>query len=137
MTRNEWARLILAAAISPSVPILTLAITYSQSSGSNAWFPFLFLFGYLFFCLFGLPVVGILVNKKTLSSCIIGGGCTAIAPVLLLDLLSGGSGSTADNLRGYLQLFVMGCLGGVLFWLIAFAKLSEIKAAFTEKRNTK
>jgi hypothetical protein len=123
-SKLQWFRLILAAAISPSVPIFALATTLSRISGSEHWFPIVFLFGYLFFCLFGLPVIGILIKTPPLMSCLIGGGAVTILPILLLSLFSLPS---ANNVYGgrmlfdLLILFVAGGLGGILFWGVAFA----------------
>lgn len=128
VTNNERYRLILAIAISPSVPILVFATLNWRSSGSAAWFPILFVLGYLCFFLFGLPVVGILIKKKTLVSSMLGGGCAAVAPVFLLSLLtlfSSGNFLSSENLFGFVLLFVSGCLGGALFWAIAFFNINK------------
>lgn len=120
----EWFRLITAALISPSVPILALATTLYETSGSEHWFPIVFVFGYLFFCLFGLPVIGILMRKRTLMSCLIGGGVVTLVPILLLSILSLSSSNNIYDGRmvfDMLALFLMGGLGGVVFWGIAFA----------------
>ncbi|MFZ6756445.1 hypothetical protein ACO0K9_04435 [Undibacterium sp. Ji50W] len=117
MKNKERYRLILAIAISPSVPILTLATLNWQRSGSTAWFPILLVLGYACFFLLGLPIAGILIKKKTLLSAMLGGACASIAPIFLLDLLSLFS---AGNVSLYALLFITGSVGGALFWLIAF-----------------
>ena len=128
--KREWFRLILAGVISPSVPMLALAITMWKGSGSTAWFPLVFLFGYLFFFLFGRPVIGILLKKRTVLSCAIGGGCVAITPILLLGLFSVPS---SNNVFGgnmpfdLMLLFGAGAIGGAVFWGIAFARTKTAK----------
>jgi hypothetical protein len=120
----EWIRLILAAMISPSVPILGLATTLARTSGSQHWYPIVFLFGYLFFCLIGFPVIGVLIRKRTLISCLIAGGAITIVPILLLSLFSLPSSNNVYGGRMLLDLlilFAMGMLGGLLFWGLAFA----------------
>lgn len=128
---HEKVRLVLAIIISPVVPILALSIAYWVGTGSKAWFPIFFLFGYIFFFLIGLPVVGILLRKKTILNFAIGGGCTSVAPILLLNLFSLFSGNkilTAETLVSLGALFIAGVFGGMLFWVIAFAEIkSKIK----------
>ena len=116
-------RLVLAGAIAPCVPILTMATMYWRISGSANWFPVMFVVGYLCFFLFGLPTIGILLKKRTLPSCLLGGGVAAIAPMLLLDLFSlpvPANVFNVQNLIGHSILFATGCVGGALFWLIGF-----------------
>jgi hypothetical protein len=123
-SKFEWFRLILAMVISPSVPMTALATTMWQASGSKAWFPLVFLFGYLFFCLFGLPVIGILIKKRTVMSCIVGGGVVTIVPILLLSVFSFSSSNSVLGDRmlfDLMILFMTGSLGGLLFWVVAFA----------------
>jgi hypothetical protein len=120
LSKREWLRLMLASVIAPSVPILALSI---MSYGRVV--PFLLLLGYLSFFLIGLPIVGILLKKKAFLSCVIGGGCAAITPIFLLNALSFFAANhffTLENLFGYGSLFIEGCVGGALFWLIAFAE---------------
>ena len=134
VSKPELFRVILAGVISPTVPILALSIAYWNGTGSKAWFPIFFIFGYFFFFLIGLPIVGILLNKRTVLSCAIGGGCVSIAPILLLDLFSLFSKNNIFTFEMVLNLgllFIAGCVGGALFWLIAFSKktsrVSELK----------
>ena len=72
-------RLIAAAIVAPSVPIGLLAFTYATQTGSNAWYPVLFFFGYLFFILLGLPVLGILIHSRKMFTCAIAGGAVSVA----------------------------------------------------------
>ena len=121
--KREWTRLILAALIAPAVPLLGLSTTLWQSSGSKAWFPLVFIFGYCFFFLFGLPVIGMLLKKRTIFRCSIGGGSVTIAPILLLSLFSLSSTNQTfqgDMLFHLLLLFIAGAVGGILFWVLAF-----------------
>jgi hypothetical protein len=120
LSKREWLRLILASIIAPSVPILALSI---MSYGRVV--SFLLLLGYLSFFLIGLPIIAILLVKKNFLSCVIAGGCTAITPIFLLNMLSFFAANyffTLQNLFGYGTLFIEGCVGGALFWLIAFAE---------------
>lgn len=119
VSKHEWLRQILASAISPSIPILALSII---SYGRVV--PLLFIFGYLSFFFVGLPIVGMLLKKKAFWGCVVGGGCASIIPILLLNSLSLFATNhifTLENLFGYGSLFIEGCVGGALFWLIAFA----------------
>lgn len=128
MSRRELFRLILAIAIAPSVPMLALSIT----NYGKAWVPFILIFGYLSFFLIGLPIVGILLKKKNFWSCVIGGSCAAIIPVVLLNALSLFAINhifTLENLYGYGSLFIEGGVGGALFWLIAFADKKSDKGS--------
>jgi hypothetical protein len=125
MSRREWIRLLLAMAIAPNVPILALSMPAWLETGSTFGFRFFYLFGYLTFFLFGLPAIGILLTRKTWLSCAVAGGCVTILPVVLLGLLSFfgmGSALTTETLVGLAPLFAWGSLGGLVFWLIAFAK---------------
>lgn len=117
-------RFIAAAIISPSIPIGLLAFTYAYKTGSNAWYPILFLFGYLFFLLIGLPILGVAINSRKIFTCTMAGGGTAIAPIFLLSIFSIFSNNqigTLDMAFNLAALFLSGCLGGFVFWLIAFA----------------
>ena len=121
-------RLIIAAIVSPSLPIGLLAFTYASQTGSNAWYAILFLFGYLFFILLGLPVLGILIHSRKLSTCAIGGGTVTVAPVFLLGIFSIFSDNqvfTSETVLNLSLLFFAGCLGGAVFWLIAFAQVKK------------
>lgn len=123
-------RFIAAAIISPSVPIGLLAFIYANQTGSDSWYPILFLFGYLFFILIGLPVLGFVVFSRKLSTCVIAGGSVAIAPILLLSIFSIFSSNQIGNSNMALSLaalFLAGCSGGIVFWLIAFAEKSTQK----------
>ncbi len=120
--------MILAMAISPSVPILAISFAYWWGTGSTAWFAIFFLFGYLFFIVIGIPVAAILVlqQKRQLLACVIAGGVVTVAPLLLLTMLSMSASVfnfTAETRGNYALLFLSGCLGGGLFWLIALGKL--------------
>lgn len=117
-------RLIAAAIVSPSLPIGLLAYTYASQTGSNAWYPVLFFFGYLFFILFGIPVVGALTHSRNLFSCAIAGGIVTVAPIFLIGIFSIFSNNqifTVDMVLNLILLFLAGCFGGILFWGIAFA----------------
>lgn len=125
-TKKDWIRLIAAIIISPAVPILTLAIVFWKGTGSKAWFPLFFIFGYLFFFLIGLPLVGILLKKRTVSSCAISGGIVSVLPILILGILSIFSPNTVftgEMLANLFLLFLVGAMGGAVFWGIAFARL--------------
>jgi hypothetical protein len=120
----EWVRLTVAAVVSPVVPILALATTMWRVSGSKAWFPLIFTFGYLFFCLVGLPVIAILIRERALKSCLLAGGTVTVLPILLLSVFSLPFASRVYEGRMLLDLlilFITGILGGLLFWIIAFA----------------
>lgn len=124
MKRNNLFRLILAMVVSPMVPILALAGVYWMETGNRAWFFIFGLFGYLFFFLIGLPLAGILISKRTILSCTVGGGVTSIAPILLLSIFSIFSENkifTLEVIGNLGLLFLIGCVGGMLFWGIAFA----------------
>lgn len=116
-------RLFCASIVSPLVVILPLSITYWLKTGSIAWFFVFFFGGYLFFFLLGLPLIAMLVSKRTLLSCAIGGGCLAISPAVLLGAMSFFSTYKAIDYQfvvGWLLVFLLGALGGVLFWFMAF-----------------
>lgn len=119
--KRMMLRVALAMAISPSVPILALSLVYWKGTGSAAWFSIFFAFGYLFFLLFGIPVVAALLRGRKLLSCVIGGGAVTIAPILLLRALSLSFDITLETLMSYVLLVAAGGLGGAIFWLIAFA----------------
>jgi hypothetical protein len=117
-------RLVAAAIVSPSVPIGLLAFTYATQTGSNAWYPILFLFGYLFFIVIGLPVLGILIHSRNFYMCAIAGGAVSVAPIFLLGIFSIFSTNqviTQDVAFNLILLFLAGCVGGAVFWLLAFA----------------
>lgn len=124
MKKNDRIRLVLAMVISPMVPILAISGTYWMETGSRVWFPVFAVFGYLFFALIGLPVAGALIHKKRVLSCAVAGGVTSIAPILLLSVFSIFSGNkifTLEVMGNLALLFLVGCVGGMLFWLIAFS----------------
>ena len=123
--KRSMLRLMLAMVISPAVPILALSLAYWKGTGSTAWFPIFFLFGYLFFLALGVPVAAMLLKKRQLLNCVIAGGAVTIAPLFLLSMLSMATstrGITLETLMSYALLAMAGCLGGAVFWLIAFAK---------------
>ncbi|MEN9865030.1 MAG: hypothetical protein RL748_620 [Pseudomonadota bacterium] len=73
--------------------------------------------------LIGFPVMGVLITARTVRGCAIGGGMTTILPVLLLSIFSLTSGNKIFSIGAMawlLGLFLLGCLGGLLFYLIAF-----------------
>lgn len=116
-------RLVLAMLISPLLPILALSSVYRLETGNWTWLPIFLLFGYLFFAVIGLPVAGLLITRRTIRACFIGGGAVAVAPILLISLFSIFAGSNIYTLEMAMQLvalFVVGGLGGAVFWLIAF-----------------
>ena len=125
--RRSVIRLVSAIVISPSVPITVLSVAYWKATGSTGWFAIVFLFGYLFYLLLGIPIAAFLVRKGRLLNCILAGGVATITPLLLLSALSlSVSQLTVKTLVSIILLFVAGCLGGLLFWLIAFAKRSNV-----------
>ena len=128
--KREWFRLVLAIVVSPSIPMSAIAATMWQASGSTSWFGLVFMFGYLFFFLFGLPVVGVLLKKGTVLNCVIGGGCVTVTPMLLLSLFSIASSNNlfaGRSLLGWPLLLVAGCIGGVIFWAFGFARNKAIE----------
>lgn len=121
-------RLLTAMVVSPALPILSLATVYWLNTGSKAWFPILLVFGYLFFLVLGVPIAAILLKKRSLSHCVIGGGIAAAAPLVLLgflSLFSAGSALTSQTLAVVGVVFLAGCVGGGVFWIIAFAGSQE------------
>jgi hypothetical protein len=121
-------RLVGAILIAPSIPISLLAFISAKNTGNSAWYPVLFLFGYLLFFLVGLPIFGTVIHMRKFSTHTIAGGLVAIVPVLLLSLFSLFSSNRIIDPNMALQsvvLFLIGCLGGVVFWLIAFAEESN------------
>ncbi len=123
-SNQNWVRIVLAAIIAPAVPMAAFATVMWLSSGSVNWFPLVFIFGYLFFCVLGLPVMAILIERRTLKSCVVAGGTVTILPIVLLSLFSVpmmGSIYTFRMLFDLSILFGAGVLGGILFWIIAFA----------------
>jgi hypothetical protein len=109
--------------ISPSVPILAVSLAYWKGTGNTAWFAIFFVSGYLFFFVLGVPVAAMLLKKRGLLSCAIAGGAITVAPIALLSLLSMSLGALNLSLEtwlSYVLLFLAGCLGGTIFWLIAF-----------------
>lgn len=110
--------------IAPAVPILTLAFAYWKSTGDARWISIFFVFGYLFFLVLGIPVTAILMKNRRLLSCTLSGGFVTIAPIVLLSMLSMSSSTrsfSSEIWLNYLLLVFAGCIGGALFWLIAFA----------------
>lgn len=117
-------RLVLAMAISPAVPLLALSLAYWKGTGNTAWFAIFFVLGYLFFLVLGVPITAMLMKKRRLLSCALSGGIVTIAPIVLLKILSMSSSTgtfTGEALLSYLLLIAAGCLGGALFWLLAFS----------------
>jgi hypothetical protein len=101
-----------------------LALVMWQTSGSTAWFPLVFLFGYLFFAIFGIPMIAVLKDGASLRRCAVLGGVLAILPILLLSIFSIGSVNPALKGRALFDLailFLVGGVGGAVFWAIAFA----------------
>jgi hypothetical protein len=117
-------RLVGAILIAPSIPIGLLAFFYVKNTGNSTWYPIFFLFGYLLFFLVGLPIFCTVIHTRKFSTHAIAGGAAAIAPILLLSLFSLFSSNRIIDPNIALDLvllFLTGCLGGVVFWLIAFA----------------
>lgn len=128
MKRNKLFRLVLAMIISPMVPILALSSVYWMETGNTSWFYIFTVSGYLFFLLIGLPLVGMLIKKRTMLSCAGGGGVVSIAPILLLSMFSIFSGNkifTLEVMGNLGLLFLIGSVGGLLFWVIAFAGVTS------------
>lgn len=116
--------------VAPAVPIFALSFAYWIGTGNLRWFPIIFLFGYLSFIFFGVPVAAMLMlrKKRQLLNCIVAGGIVTIAPLLVLSALSmsiNTQGFTNETWRNFLMLFLVGNLGGAVFWLIAFSKLRK------------
>jgi hypothetical protein len=129
VNKINLTRLIAALIVAPAVPLLMLSITYWIGTGSIKWITFFFLFGYAYFALLGLPVAGLLVKEKDLNNCLLAGGVTSIAPIILLGSLSMFSSNTVFEPKVILSLgalFVAGAIGGFVFWLIAFYKSSKL-----------
>jgi hypothetical protein len=109
-------------AISPAVPLIAVSFAYWKGTDNAAWFPIVFLFGYIFFALLGIPVAVLLARKGRLLSCVIGGALLTLAPILLISALSmSGSAFESETFASYVLLALSGGVGGALFWLIAFA----------------
>ncbi|MNV07254.1 hypothetical protein D3C71_976750 [compost metagenome] len=124
-------RLLTALIVSPALPILSLATVYWLNTGSKAWFPIMLFFGYLFFLVLGVPIAAMLLKKRSLPHCLIGGGVAAAAPLVVmgfLSLFSAGSALTSQTLAVVGVVFLAGCFGGGVFWLIAFAGSQEATA---------
>ncbi|WP_440531801.1 hypothetical protein [Variovorax sp. YR566] len=122
----------MALVVAPALPILSLATVYWLNTGSKAWFPILLVFGYLFFLVLGVPIAAMLLKKRSLRHCLIGGGVAAAAPLVLLSFLSlfsAGSALTSQTLAVVGVVFLAGCVGGGVFWLIAFAGAQEAIAS--------
>lgn len=65
-----------------------------------------------------------LIKKRTLKSCVIAGGIVTVLPILLLSVFSLSSSNNVYGGRMLLDLlilFMTGILGGLFFWVIAFA----------------
>jgi hypothetical protein len=125
MSKTETWRFIAAACIAPAVPIGALSLAYWVGTSGANLSPFFALFGYAYFAVIGLPVMGILVVEKSLKSSVITGALLVVSPVILLGLLSLFSTKGAFDLRfiGNLGLLsAVGALGGAAFWIIAFAQ---------------
>ena len=123
-------RLIIAVIVAPSLPIGLLAFTYASQTGSDAWYAILFLCGYLFFIFVGPPILGVLIHSRKLSTCAVSGGAVTVAPIFLLgifSILSNNQVFTPEMLLNLLLLFFAGCLGGMVFWLIAFAQVKKMR----------
>lgn len=124
-SKRTILRMVLAMAIAPAVPILALALAYWKGTGDARWIPIFFVLGYLFFLVLGVPVTAMLMKTRRLLNCTLSGGVVTIAPIVLLSLMSMSSstrGFSGETWLNYLLLTLAGCLGGALFWLIAFAR---------------
>lgn len=123
MTRDN-VRLWLGALVAPTIPILGIAMWYWINTGNSTWFLLFFTLGYFFTFLFGLPIMGLLIQKKKFLNCMIGGGVTSLSPIIFLAIFSIFSKNTIFNvetIEGIGLLFVAGCVGGAIFWVIAFS----------------
>lgn len=123
MNRLDWVRLVIASAISPSIPILVLSL---MSYGKLA--SLLFIFGYLSFFIFGLPAVAMMLAEKSFWKCVVAGGIVSILPIFILNALTLFATTGLFNLQsliGYGSLFLSGGVGGAVFWLIAFSKIGS------------
>ena len=122
LTRNDWIRLILASAVCPSIPMFILSL---MSFGKIV--PLVFIVGYFCFFIFGLPALAMVLRKKLFWKTVLAGGIVSMLPVFILNALSLFATTGLFNLQsliGYGSLFLSGALGGGLFWLIAFSKIS-------------
>ena len=121
--RKEARRILFAAVIAPALPLAICSSIYWYNNGSSKWFIFFFLFGYIYFALVGVPAIGFLLKRRRFSSCLLTGGLVSIAPVLFVDsltLFSRDHVFTFQYLLTLVVLFFLGCLGGSIFWYIAF-----------------
>jgi hypothetical protein len=135
MIKRDNVRLWLGALVAPAIPMIVIATLYWMNTGNGTWFLLFFTFGYFFTFLFGLPVMGFLIKKKRFLSCLVGGGITSVLPIILLAMFSIFSKNTIFNvemIKGVGVLFVSGCVGGALFWVIAFSERRKPISAFRD-----
>lgn len=132
IVNNKSLRLIVAGVVSPAIPMGALASIMWKTSGSSAWFPLVFLFGYLFFAIFGIPMIALIKDGIDFGRCAALGGAISILPILMLGIFSIGSNNAALSGRALFDLIVLfsvGGIGGAVFWLIAFAGLKKDTAS--------
>lgn len=129
MTGLSTFRLVLAALLAPAIPLLMIGLW--MGNGNTAGVGITLLTGYAFFALLGPPFVGALVHTRSLRSCIVAGAVVTVIPVLLLHALSF-TGLGGSDMGGLSVLVLAGALGGLLFWVIAFAGTRQSSGSATE-----
>lgn len=123
MTKQENIRFWLAVAVSPAFPLAVLSII----EGKGYW-PLIFFFGYLFSLLIAMPIMAVVVVKRSFLSCLICGGIAASVPFVLFGALAMFGDDdilSLSVLRDLCGFFALGAGGGALFWTIAFLGLSK------------
>lgn len=120
LSRLNWIRLLVASTVCPCIPMIALSL---MSFGKIV--PVIFIVGYFCFFIFGIPVIAMVISKKSIWKTILAGAIVSMLPVFLLNALTFFATTgifTLQNLIGYGSLFLSGGVGGGLFWLIAFSK---------------
>jgi hypothetical protein len=122
MTKHENIRFWLAVAVAPAFPLAVLSII----QGKGYW-PLIFFFGYLFSLLVAMPIIAVVMVKRSFLSCLICGGIAASVPFVLFGALAmfGPDIFSLSVLRDLCGFFALGAGGGALFWVIAFLKPSK------------
>ena len=126
MSQHDGIRLLAGVLLSPVVPIIFLSWLYWQGSGGDI----IHLAGFFAFAAYaslftlGIPVIGFVIARPGLANCIIGGGIVAISPVLLIRLMTFFDFTDKMHwLSGVIWTFIIGCAGGLMFWIIAYSSL--------------
>lgn len=123
LKQNKWFRLILAMVIAPVIVILLLSCLLFKEIRL-----FFLAYGYFVFLVFGVPVVAAISKKRKLVNCVFMGGVIAVAPILLIETLSFSIFGRMQDSRFFIDssiIFVTGCMGGGIFWIIAFMGVKE------------